>query len=90
MSGQIRPLTSLRFLAAGFVVFYHAFAMFTGGVRDKFVSHAFGMGFSGVSCFFVLSGFILSYVYLGGKDQVEQYSFWIARFARVYPLYCMA
>ena len=90
MSGQIRPLTSLRFFAATSVVLYHTFYMFGGGTGSKFVGHAVAMGFSGVSCFFVLSGFILSYVYLGGGKKIDRYGFWIARFARVYPLYCTA
>ncbi len=48
-------------------------------------------GFMGVPFFFLLSGFILTYSYLG---QVETHNqrrrFWEARFARVYPVYLLS
>ena len=43
----------------------------------------------GLSMFFVLSGFILTYIYLGDKG-LEPRRFWLARFARVYPLYLLS
>ena len=43
------------------------------------------LGYLGVSFFFVLSGFILVYVY-AGRDTPKAH-FWQARFARVYPAY---
>lgn len=46
-------------------------------------------GFSAVSFFFTLSGFILTYTCLdeSGKATVNPRSFWVARFARIYPVY---
>jgi peptidoglycan/LPS O-acetylase OafA/YrhL len=43
------------------------------------------LGYLGVSFFFVLSGFILVYVYSG--RQIQKRRFWQARFARIYPVY---
>ena len=51
----------------------------------------FANGYLGVSFFFVLSGFILTYIYLdelvGRKSLVK---FYLARFARVYPVYLLS
>jgi peptidoglycan/LPS O-acetylase OafA/YrhL len=49
-------------------------------------------GFLGVTFFFVLSGYILSLNYLGrfGEKVVDIKSFFVARFARIYPLYILS
>jgi peptidoglycan/LPS O-acetylase OafA/YrhL len=46
-------------------------------------------GRESVSLFFVLSGFILAYVYLdnGNNPHIDAKSFWTARLARTYPVY---
>lgn len=48
-------------------------------------------GPSSVTLFFILSGFILAYSYLGAEDtvRVEPRAFWATRFARVYPVYLL-
>ncbi len=79
-------LTSLRFIAAMYVVIYHR------GFADLFVTtsplnHFFHSGYTGVTLFFVLSGFILAYNYAEVTDRTR---FWVARFARVYPVYLLA
>lgn len=59
------------------------------GVVVNLVSH----GFLGVSLFFVLSGFILTYTYIDprtGALRGSRTAFWWARFARVYPAYILA
>jgi peptidoglycan/LPS O-acetylase OafA/YrhL len=79
-AGELRNLTSVRFIAAIMVVLFH--------VRDHLpVSLAGGpvaLGYVGVSFFFVLSGFILTYQ---NSDTVSSREFWKARFARIYPIY---
>jgi peptidoglycan/LPS O-acetylase OafA/YrhL len=42
-----------------------------------------------VSIFFVLSGFVLTYAYIGRKvdGKLSYWDFWVARFARIYPIY---
>ena len=82
---HLRPLTSLRFFAAAWVVLYtyiHELkGAFSIGLLDK--------GYLGVDLFFVLSGFILSYVYFDGfRDGRFSYGKFVTlRLARIYPLH---
>ena len=82
---DITVLTSLRFFAALWVVLFHVheIGLNTGGSRPYL--HFALLGYLGVSFFFVLSGFILVYVYTGRG--VTKRQFWQARFARIYPVY---
>ncbi len=79
----INPLTSLRFFAAAWVVLYHYWPNL--GARPALVAK----GYLGVELFFVLSGFILSHVYLDSvADGRFRYGgFLWARLARLYPLH---
>ncbi|MEI7557273.1 acyltransferase, partial [Candidatus Chlorohelix sp.] len=86
---EILPLSSLRFIAALMVLFYHLSLdpdvplFFYSLARNSLI---------GVSLFFVLSGFILCYTYYpsfqkGLKGRL--WNFWVARFARIYPMYLL-
>jgi peptidoglycan/LPS O-acetylase OafA/YrhL len=78
--GMIDSLTSLRFFAAFAIVLHHA--------KGLVFSSEFMKGvplFSGVSFFFVLSGFILSYVYSGKIESIGLYKFYTSRFSRIWP-----
>lgn len=81
---MIKPLTSLRFVFALMVFAAHCY------VIDPHFSHfIYKEGFVGVSFFFVLSGFIIAYNYQRKFERktATKRAFWIARFARVYPLH---
>jgi peptidoglycan/LPS O-acetylase OafA/YrhL len=82
-SQKIDALTSLRFFAAAAIVAYHCRGHF--GLPVDFLS-PFELS-QGVSFFFVLSGFILAFRYpeLDGARATNK--FWLARFARVWPLH---
>jgi peptidoglycan/LPS O-acetylase OafA/YrhL len=86
---QLRELTSLRFLAAMAVLLGH-FAPFFHTDQSNF-EFAGGVG---VSFFFVLSGFILTYRYWeafeGGISRGTYRRYIVARIARVYPSYVLA
>ena len=84
---DLRPLTTLRFLAAAWVVFYTAWPHLAVDV----VPTAVTKGYLGVEVFFVLSGFILSHVYLAaaGEERFSYRGFLWARIARVYPLHLL-
>lgn len=83
---KLNALTSLRFFAAVAIVIEHT--------KDAF--HATAWIHSpvpydyGVSMFFVLSGFILSYNYRSIDSLAETYRFYVARFARIWPLHIAA
>ncbi|MBC8718765.1 acyltransferase [Ochrobactrum sp. Marseille-Q0166] len=83
---ELSALTSLRFVAAFMIVVHHFSAYF---VWHWYGTYPLG---SGVSFFFVLSGFVLQYSYpsLESSQQVRRFV-WL-RFARLWPLHilCLA
>jgi peptidoglycan/LPS O-acetylase OafA/YrhL len=81
---HLKPLTSMRFFAAMWVVLYHYWPNL-GAATPGLVAK----GYLGVELFFVLSGFILCHVYLegAGEGRFRYGSFLWARLARVYPLH---
>lgn len=86
MPANLKPLTSLRFYAALWVVAYHFWPNLAGaGERPALISK----GYLGVELFFVLSGFILCHVYLQafGEGRGRYGAFLWARLARIYPLH---
>lgn len=84
---RLPALTSLRFIAALLVVFFH-FQAVGVTVGPEWFRSLSSIGYVGVSFFFVLSGFILVYTY-GGRAPGPA-AFWRARFARIYPAYAFS
>lgn len=88
---QLKPLTSIRGVAAIWVVLHH----FLGGVTylpgEPFLLQVFRFGWAGVDIFFILSGFILSYCHAQDFDsanrRVAYPTFLILRISRIYPLH---
>lgn len=78
---RIAPLTSLRFFAAFFVVFYHL----QGVVIPMPSINQMALG---VSFFFVLSGFILSTVY-PDATKMSLPRFYASRLARLWPVHAL-
>jgi peptidoglycan/LPS O-acetylase OafA/YrhL len=77
---DLRPLTSLRFIAAMMIVLLHAGELFT---YEWMIWVRFPLN-NGVSFFFVLSGFILTHVYSLRPNTPYGYFLW-TRFARLWP-----
>lgn len=86
---DLKPLTSLRFIAAFWVLLYH-FKDHLGLDLGRFglIAH----GYLGVDLFFILSGFILAHVYLGAFEggRFGYGGFLKNRLARVYPMHLAA
>jgi len=81
MNVKLDQLTSLRFFAAAMIVTLHSAGLFGFDVN---IAHSFIFG-QAVSFFFVLSGFVLAYVYPTFETYRDVLQFWRARFARIYP-----
>jgi len=95
MPQKISPLTSARFFLASFVLFHHSVRTFFPGFSGR-GAHRVPEGFLGivsfafpvaVSFFYLLSGYVLSLVYLRDGQALNKRRFFTARFARLYPLY---
>jgi peptidoglycan/LPS O-acetylase OafA/YrhL len=91
---SLRPLTSFRFFAALAVFFHHMIGFFFERPRLKELYQAYYYeGYAGVSFFFVLSGFILTYNYrrvFTSPKVREVWAFYVARLARIYPLHVLS
>jgi peptidoglycan/LPS O-acetylase OafA/YrhL len=87
---SLPTLTVLRYPAAVWVLLLHLHNTLSAYMREPYLqTHPFLMafvdrGFLGVTFFFVLSGFILGYTY---DRSYAQKDFYIARAARVLPVY---
>jgi peptidoglycan/LPS O-acetylase OafA/YrhL len=77
---RLDSLTGLRFFAAGIVLLYHASLFWDLPSWLRFAD----AGLTGVSFFFVLSGFVLMWSRREGEAAP---TFWWHRFARVWPLH---
>lgn len=81
---DLPQFTGLRGLAALIVLFGHVSTPKDVVLNFGFLEPFAHMGGFGVDAFFVLSGFILCYVY---ADRFSAREFFISRFARIYPLH---
>lgn len=76
------PLTSVRFFLALGVVLFHFQLYWTLPTESAGLLNRARLG---VDVFFILSGFILTHVYLQGNGAPDYKRFLAARFARIYP-----
>lgn len=84
MPQNLKPLTAMRFFAAMWVVAFHFTPSLGIGMPTLIAK-----GYLGVELFFVLSGFILSHVYMEafGERRFDYGQFLWARLARIYPVH---
>ena len=89
---QLPQLTFTRFVAALIVLIFHGargsypFTVYPGRYLVEYGSVA-------VVYFFILSGFILTITYQAALERtgtINKRNFWVARLARIYPLYAFA
>lgn len=89
---MIKPLTSLRFFFALMVFTSHiSFVKTEWDIYNWFKRNIFFEGYLGVSFFFILSGFVLSLSYREKilNKKISFRNFYLARFARIYPLHLL-
>lgn len=77
----------MRFFAALAVVLFHVGFTPIASVSPS-LGRLFNSGYVAVGLFYVLSGFVLAYTYAGQK--IDRRTFYVARFARLYPAYLLA
>jgi peptidoglycan/LPS O-acetylase OafA/YrhL len=101
---ELPALTGLRFVAALGVVLCHATTEWRTGLIsttsgrtstwsiEAILARILGDGWLGVNLFFLLSGFILAYTYTNaaGHWRGTRRAFYVARLARIYPVYLLA
>jgi peptidoglycan/LPS O-acetylase OafA/YrhL len=87
-SPDMSQLTFTRFIAAMAVVVFH-WAYFWPGLNDWMWQYRLHVGPTMVSYFYVLSGFIMTSVYLKPDGGLDRRRYWAARAARVYPVYLL-
>jgi len=93
MVQHLKPLTTLRGIAALIIVLHHALGYFLTPLGEAIARHSyfFAQGYLWVDFFFILSGFVLAHVY--SQRFAETVVGWgyrefiFARFARLYPLH---
>lgn len=82
-------LTGMRFLLGFWVVAYHQAHTIDGVFSFVAVRSLLHTGYTAVSVFFILSGFVLTYNYdlekLNTKATIRKFA--VARFSRIYPAY---
>ncbi|HEV8194720.1 MAG TPA: acyltransferase, partial [Ktedonobacterales bacterium] len=98
---SLGALTGARFLAALWVLVYHYTVEFRFATVQEIAQYQdsrqsplevlIGQGHLAVDFFFILSGFILAYTYVTAEGAVRggQWAFWVARIARIYPVYLL-
>ena len=91
---EIRSHTALRGVAALIVVLVHFRSFFHSSIDPDEVTFFLAKGYLWVDFFFILSGFILSYIYRIEHPERRTLHditrYFIARFARIYPLHLVS
>ena len=88
-------LDGLRFYCFLGVFLFHSFQTDDASIADNSTFHLikqdiFGNGFLGVNFFFVLSGFLITYLLIEErkiKGKINIPNFWLRRILRIWPLY---
>ncbi len=85
---RLPALTGLRAFAACNIVFFHFSNPHWFGPFAPIIDN----GYTAVSFFLLLSGFVLAYNYTerARAGQLTRWKFWVARFSRLYPIYLVA
>jgi peptidoglycan/LPS O-acetylase OafA/YrhL len=89
---QLPSLTSLRGVAAFWVVLYHYSIQCFPNLDASSYTHIIHKGYLAVDMFFMLSGFVMTHVYheAFSESATEHYRrFIVARIARIYPLHIL-
>ena len=88
MKKRLELLQIFRGIAAMLVVIYHLSRSLQNYFQTSLFGDIFSFGFVGVDFFFVLSGFIITYVHFNDLEKgTNIIPFLKKRFIRIYPIY---
>ncbi len=85
-------LNALRGIAFIIVFLYHFFGYMSNGSKNGMVTSLIMKGHLGVNLFFVLSGFLITYLLLTEKEETGKINilfFYMRRVLRIWPLYIL-
>jgi peptidoglycan/LPS O-acetylase OafA/YrhL len=88
-AGKIDSLTTIRFFGAGYVALGHWVQRVEVISHQGILWHFIAFARCAVSGFFLLSGFILAWVYFRDGRTLNKRQFFVSRFARIYPLFLL-
>lgn len=83
-------LSHIRFFAAMLIFLFHSYNTFHGGFTAHSAIFGFGWisdGYSGVTLFFVLSGYLFMMKLLSSDSELPIFNFYINRLLRIFPLF---
>jgi peptidoglycan/LPS O-acetylase OafA/YrhL len=101
---HLSALTGVRFFAIFHIFLFHLWVLYDLDMGPQFENMMIGFadlpaglvtflshGWISTSFFFLLSGFILAYLYWGedGRLVISKKQFWLTRFTRIYPIYIL-
>jgi len=91
---QLTAINGMRFVAVFHIFLYHLDGSAYLGIdtMPHWLDNLFEHGYVSTSFFFLLSGFILAYLYWkpDGELAISRTRFWWQRFSRVYPVHLIA
>jgi peptidoglycan/LPS O-acetylase OafA/YrhL len=83
---ELLPITTLRFISALWVFLFHVQMRWSIDLPAP-IANIISQGPLGMSIFFILSGFVLTYTYFSKEPSQHYKSYTIKRLARIYPVY---
>lgn len=73
-----------------FVLLFHVTSLINAQLNYEYMNKLFRFGYMGVDLFFVLSGFIISYIHRADfGTMTKSKTFFVKRFTRIFPVYWM-
>jgi peptidoglycan/LPS O-acetylase OafA/YrhL len=88
-AGKMDALTTIRFFGAVYVALGHWLNPIPVISHQRTLWHFIAFARCAVSGFFLLSGFILAWVYLRDGKTINKRQFYVSRFARIYPVFLL-
>lgn len=83
-----KNLDGVRGIAVLMVMIFHFFPVINEGTIFPFLKKISNLGQTGVTLFFVLSGFLITRILINTKNKKKYFSnFYMRRFLRIFPLY---